>query len=185
MGFDFDIEYKTGTTNTAVDSLSQRDTDSELVVIILPCWIDWDELRKEVAKDSDYAPIIQALSKGETVDRPFRLVHGVLYYKDRLAIPSKSPWVIRFLKAFYSTLMGGHAGALQTYRRIAANIYWPGMIRRVTNFVADCWYVKSIRQIREFLGVSYSLFRFRHKSGKISAWISYPGCPDHNDSTLY
>lgn len=108
MGFDFDIEYKTGPSNTAADSLSRRDVDAKVAAITLPCWINWDNLRREVAEDVDYALIIQALMNGEAVDRPFILIHGILYYKDRLTIPAKSPWVTHFLNEFHSNPVGGH-----------------------------------------------------------------------------
>lgn len=138
MGFDFDIEYKAGSTNTAADALSRRDSEVEIAAITVLRWIDWDQLHKDVAEDPIYAPIVQSLRNGEMVNRPFTLVHDVLYYKDRLAIPATSPWVAQFLAEFHNTPMGGHAGALRTYRRLAASVYWPGMIRVVTKFVADC-----------------------------------------------
>lgn len=100
--------------------------------------MDWDRLRQDVLHDPVYNPIIQALEKGEKVSQPFVLIHGVLYYKDRLAIPASSEWVARFLSEYHETPTGGHSGALRTYRRIVANVYWPGMMRVVTKYVAEC-----------------------------------------------
>lgn len=116
MGYDFDVEYKAGPTNTAADSLTRRDAESELTAITLPKWIEWDNLREEVANDLVYSPIVHALQKGEEVKRPFTLVHGFLYYKDRLAVPATSSWVARFISEFHSTPMREHAGALRTYK---------------------------------------------------------------------
>lgn len=67
IGFDFEVEYKAGPTNTAADSLSRRGSEADLAAITLPRWIEWEELWKEVAKDPEYALIIQALTKGEVV----------------------------------------------------------------------------------------------------------------------
>ncbi|CAJ2662808.1 unnamed protein product [Trifolium pratense] len=39
---------------------------------------------------------------------------------------------------FHSPPQGGHSGFLRTYRRIAANVYWPGMKNTVQNFVKEC-----------------------------------------------
>lgn len=63
--------------------------------------MDWDRLRQDVLHDPVYNPIIQALEKGEKVSQPFVLIHGVLYYKDRLAIPASSEWVARFLSEYH------------------------------------------------------------------------------------
>ena len=34
--------------------------------------------------------------------------------------------------------MGGHSGFLKTYKRIAANVYWPGMKRDIHRYVSNC-----------------------------------------------
>lgn len=39
---------------------------------------------------------------------------------------------------FHGSPIGGHLGAYKTYRQLAVNVYWPGMIRQVTKFVAEC-----------------------------------------------
>lgn len=37
---------------------------------------------------------------------------------------------------FHSTPSGGHSRAFRTYQRLAANIYWPGMMKAITSLVA-------------------------------------------------
>ena len=34
--------------------------------------------------------------------------------------------------------MGGHSGVYRTYRRLAASLYWKGMMAQVMKFVAEC-----------------------------------------------
>lgn len=44
MGFDFEIEYKAGTTNKAADALSRRDYEAEFAAVTVPNWLDWENL---------------------------------------------------------------------------------------------------------------------------------------------
>ena len=53
-------------------------------------------------------------------------------------LSSDSPSIPVLLKEFHETPMGGHSGFLRTYRRLAANLYWPGMQKRVRDFVRAC-----------------------------------------------
>ncbi|KAI5383049.1 hypothetical protein KIW84_070446 [Lathyrus oleraceus] len=42
------------------------------------------------------------------------------------------------LQEFHSSPQGGHSGFLRTYKRIAANVYWPGMKGMIQEFVKSC-----------------------------------------------
>lgn len=44
----------------------------------------------------------------------------------------------QLLKEFHSTPTGGHSGAYRTYRRLACNLFWKGMMKTVQNFAAEC-----------------------------------------------
>ncbi|KAL4562009.1 hypothetical protein LXL04_034197 [Taraxacum kok-saghyz] len=39
---------------------------------------------------------------------------------------------------FHQSASGGHSGYYRTYRRLAVNLYWPSMIKRVKAFVREC-----------------------------------------------
>lgn len=45
------------------------------------------------------------------------------------------PWL---LNEFHASAKGEHVGAYRTYRRLAANVYWPRMMELVTIFVVRC-----------------------------------------------
>lgn len=34
--------------------------------------------------------------------------------------------------------MGGHSGAYRTYKHLATNLYWKGIMKSVQNYVAQC-----------------------------------------------
>lgn len=107
-------------------------------MVSTPVWVDWASLREAVWNDQELQEIVSALESGQHVPRHFSCVQGTLFYKGRLVVPSKSDWASLFLREFHTTPTGGHAGAFRTYRRIAANIYWKGMMKDVKRFVAAC-----------------------------------------------
>ena len=53
-------------------------------------------------------------------------------------IPSTSSWIPRLLDEFHNSPQDGHSGAMRTYKRIAASIYWQGMMKKVKDYVATC-----------------------------------------------
>lgn len=138
LGFDFDIIYKEGGLNRAVDALTRRDEEVELATVSIPSWVDWGRLQEEVRADPELAVIITTLDRGAAAPKHYSLSRGILLYKGRLVIPRSSQWVQRFLKEYHASPAGGHAGALRTYRRLATNLHWPGMMRSVTQFMAEC-----------------------------------------------
>lgn len=138
LGNDFTIMYKEGVLNKAADVLSRREEEGELAALTLPRWVDWTQLQDNVRADPNLSLIITDLEKGQPAPKHYSLVHGTLFYKGRLVIPSMSDWIPKLLIEFNSTPTGGHSGAFRTYRRLAANVYWPGMMRRVTQFVTAC-----------------------------------------------
>ncbi|KAH6766901.1 hypothetical protein C2S52_017884, partial [Perilla frutescens var. hirtella] len=53
--------------------------------------------------------------------------HRIPLQPGRIALPSTSTLIPRLMAEFHASPQGGHAGAFRTYRRLAANVYWPGM----------------------------------------------------------
>lgn len=148
LGYDFVIQYKSGHLNRATDALSRRDEETvpeselaghegELSAVSLPTWVDWSCLQSAVHQDSECSKIITALRAGE--GRPhYSLVNENIFYKGRIVMPREAEWTVCLLKEFHCTPTGGHSSAFRIYRRLAANVYWPGMMRQVTEFVAAC-----------------------------------------------
>lgn len=101
-------------------------------------WIEWEELDAQVTQDPKLNRIIQALQQNPSSVRPYNLSQGRLFHKGRIVLPANSPLIPRLLTEFHATPLGGDASAYRTYRRLAANVYWPGMIKMVQKFIAGC-----------------------------------------------
>ncbi|KAJ9547082.1 hypothetical protein OSB04_019625 [Centaurea solstitialis] len=139
LGYQFDILYKPGRENRAADALSRRAEDGELSSLTSgPVWVQGTQLMEEVRTDPGLQLIIRDLSTNPKSHPGYTVKHGVLFYKDRLVIPRTSPLIPSLLAEFHSSLSGGHSGYYRTYRRLAANLYWPGMISKVQDYVKAC-----------------------------------------------
>lgn len=62
----------------------------------------------------------------------------MLYRNGCLAIPSRSPFIPNLLEQFHSSDIGGHEGALKTFKRLTQEVYWRGMHKDVVNYMKGC-----------------------------------------------
>lgn len=62
----------------------------------------------------------------------------MLWYQGRLVILAGPRHKMKVIHEFHDTPIGGHSGALQTYKRVAANFYWVGMKRDILEYVRHC-----------------------------------------------
>ncbi|XP_017425527.2 transposon Ty3-G Gag-Pol polyprotein [Vigna angularis] len=143
LGYDFEIIYKVGTTNRVADALSRRDEgvndeDKELSVIARPYWQDFEEVMKEVVEDEKLRKVIEEIEVDPNSHPAYTIEHGRLHYKGRLVLSAQSSWLPRLMAEFHLTQMGGHSGVYRTYRRIAQSLFWVGMKKDITEFVAKC-----------------------------------------------
>lgn len=138
LGYQFLIQYKLGNENRATDALS-RILERELHTIVSsPLWLDGDRLLEGVATDPQLQKIAQALVHDPTFKPGFSLVNGRLFHKGRVVIPSSSPWIPKMLEEFHNSPTGGHSGFFRTYRRLASQVYWPGMTKTIKQYVRSC-----------------------------------------------
>lgn len=86
MGFDFEVQYKSGIANRAADALSRKTEELvSLKTIVTTTAVDWEELEEELKTDVTIQGIVQRL---QDMDKPyagFHLVDKRLMFKDRCA----------------------------------------------------------------------------------------------------
>lgn len=139
LGYTFDIHYKPGPTNKVADALSrQHNPDIECGSLVTSCGLRWDYLQAFIEKDEVLQRLISQLQKGEATPKWFTLENGVLKYKGRIVIPRQSELTTRMLKEYHDSLVGGHAGDLKTYQRLAREWFWFGMRKDVAKYVQHC-----------------------------------------------
>ncbi|KAJ9562283.1 hypothetical protein OSB04_007443 [Centaurea solstitialis] len=138
MGYNFSIVYKQGSANRAADALSRKPEQVELANLSAPNWIHWEEFKKDVEKDEFLMRIRSDLLKDNEAHKGFEVRQDLLFYKDRLVVPRKSPWIQQLFTEFHATPIGGHNGEVRTFQRMSAELFWVGMRKDITNMVREC-----------------------------------------------
>jgi len=135
LGFSYAIEYKPGPTNAAADALSH----SFHMAISIAQLSLMDDIRAALLTSLAFQQRVD-LFKADPQDYPHHsFCDGLLFIHHRVWIPNDTPHVISLiLQEFHSSRIGGHAGFLRTYTRIAASFAWQGMRRDVRAWVRAC-----------------------------------------------
>ncbi|KAK9211844.1 hypothetical protein WN943_001222 [Citrus x changshan-huyou] len=126
MGYDFDIQYRSGASNRVADALSRLTEPAECSALVIPQWQHWDSLKVELAEDTFLKKLREDITSGTQSHVGFSVEHGVLFYKSWLVIPQTSKFLSALIGEFHTTPIGGHSGETKTYLRLAAELYWIG-----------------------------------------------------------
>ena len=108
------------------------------MLLSYPTWLDGEKLLQEVRQDTMLQKTVKELQMNPDLKAGFTVQQGILFYQGRLVLSPNSPSIPLLLKEFHETPMEGHSGFLRTYRRLAANLYWPRIQRWVRDFVRAC-----------------------------------------------
>lgn len=138
MGFDFEIQYRTGASNRVADALSRKDPTVDCNSLNLGEWKNWDRLKEEIDHDEFLQRIRKDLEDNPKAHQGFNLFQGNILYKGRLVVPTTSSLRDEILREFHDSPMGGHAGEKKTYHRAAAELYWVGMRDDIVKYVRNC-----------------------------------------------
>ena len=140
MGFQFTVEYREGRTNKVADALSRvteehTATLQDISVLLSP---DIAAIGQEVLQDPSLLKIIEQLKTDTDSPSHFTYSHNQLRYKGRLVIPKGSAFIKTILSDFHDSPVGGHAGYLKTFKRVADQFYWIGMKGDIKRHVSEC-----------------------------------------------
>ena len=71
-------------------------------------------------------------------DSNYSAKNGLLFWKDRLVIPSNDQLKHKIFYELHVNKIGGHAGIAKIVARIVSQFYWPHMHADIRKFVRDC-----------------------------------------------
>jgi hypothetical protein len=135
LGFDFTIEYKSGSTNTVADALSRRDTEEGAVLAISAPRFDFiDRLRHAQATEPTLVAIHDVIRAG-TRTAPWTVVDDMITYGGRLYIPPNSLLLQEIMEVVHKD---GHEGVHRTLHRLRRDFHFPSMRHLVQEFVRSC-----------------------------------------------
>jgi len=139
LGYNFDIVYKSGKENRGADSLSRRDDDGEInILVYFPFWAYCQAIAAETQEDARLKKIVAELQEDPASHPSYSYSQNTLFYGNRLVVAETSGWIPQLLQEFHASPQGGHSGFYKTYRRLAENLYWKGMKGTVQRFVRSC-----------------------------------------------
>lgn len=139
LGFDFEIKYKPGAQNRIADALSRSHSSTpECNAILSSHTPSWSELIQIIQQDEALQQITASVASGDTQITGYTVEHGLLKFKGRLVVPKSSSLPTTLMMEYHTSPVGGHSGIFKTYQRIAAEWYWQGMKKDVTQYVQGC-----------------------------------------------
>ena len=138
MGYNFSIVYKQGSANKAADALSLKNENIELSNLSVPWWVQWESIKGELEKDEFLVKLRADLLKDAGAHKGFEVHQELLFYKGRMVVPRKSELIPMLFQEFHASPTGGHNGEERTYQRMAAELFWVGMRKDISNMVKEC-----------------------------------------------
>lgn len=103
MGYDFEIKYKTGKENSAVDALSRQ---MQCAILTTVHCSSREGLEEAVQADPKLKGIIQDLLSGDDSHPGYELKKGRLFCQGRIVAPKDSPRITLILREFHDSATG-------------------------------------------------------------------------------
>ncbi|TYK13876.1 Ty3/gypsy retrotransposon protein [Cucumis melo var. makuwa] len=138
LGYSFEVVYQPGLENKAADALSRITPTARLNQITAPAMIDVEIIKEETRHDPALQEIIRLIEEQGMEIPHYTLQQGVLKFKGRLVVSSKSTLLPTILHTYHDSVFGGHSGFLRTYKRLTGEIYWKGMKKDVMRYCEEC-----------------------------------------------
>lgn len=101
MGYDFEIQYRLGIENKAVDALSRIPTQVEFAAITCPVEVNLRSLLDQIEVDPRLARVKKELQNDPDSHPHFSLDQGWLLYKGRMVLPSSSTLIPILLHEYH------------------------------------------------------------------------------------
>ena len=108
----------------------------------------WEQATQDDKAWNAYTAARDAVASGERVfprDLELRLSIGdcvvrddLLYYRERLWLPSFEPLTTGTIQRIHDSYLGGHPGRDTTISLLGRQFFWPGMNQEVRRFVRNC-----------------------------------------------
>ena len=130
-GMDYEIRYKSSSSNNAVDALSRR---GQVGLNVLTTTATAPELIEEVknswAIPGGYSRIIEVLKAGQDC-KHFSLDQGLLRRKGKCVIGPSVELRRKLLGLYHNGVLGEYSEAHATNRKVSSVFYWPKLEKDV------------------------------------------------------
>ncbi|XP_072064358.1 uncharacterized protein [Arachis hypogaea] len=163
LGFYFEIHYKAGTENITADALSRN---------FFGAWsaprVEWlDQLRAELVADEDLRVLLAKCNSNSVEDLNYSHQNGLLLWKNRLVVPSKSTLIRQILHEYHDSVIGGLAGITKTVECICSIFYWPHMQKDIRQYVLTCCICQQAKIGIGYLSANFGSTFFASQEGNL------------------
>lgn len=139
MGYEFDIHYKEGIANLAVDALSRKQGAELLPMLLDNAYNDLLAMIKQGWQtDTALQTIISDLSSNPASHPKFSWVRNELRRKGKLVIASDTALKTIILQWLHDSPLGGHSGRDITASRVKSLFFLRGMNKDIQSYVRNC-----------------------------------------------
>ena len=138
MGFDYEIQYKSGTENMAADALSRVQGAEVLLMAISMVSSDLKEkIKASYELDDKLLAIIQKLASGQLVPH-YSVQADLLRRESKIVIGPDQSLRTSLIQWHHNTPEGGHSGRDLTVKRLRASFYWKGLAKHTRQYIREC-----------------------------------------------
>ena len=109
-GYDFEILYRPRKENGAADALSRRGDGVRLSELVVSHTSNKGDLLLDLKPDRDVLAMNSLIEAGDEKMNEYEIRDGLVFYQNRLVLPSHSSWIDRLFQEAHAGVMGGHEG---------------------------------------------------------------------------
>ena len=145
MGFDYEIQCKSGSKNLAGDALSKVQGFKLLILAMTVVTSDLHaKIKASYLLDVEFTPKLNMLQQGETITH-YSMVGGLLKRKNRIVVGTDEQLRSSIISWHHGSFEVGHIGKDATIMRVKRFFYWRNMVKHIRQFIRKCTICQSTR----------------------------------------
>jgi len=123
LGYDYTIQYHSGTGNIAIDALSRIVPPGQCFILSIPTLDCLADIKHSVVNSSAYRDLLDTIQQQPDAHPEFSTHLGWIRYRGKLWLQLDNPYIPMLLNEFHSTPLGGHMGETKTLRRLKETFF--------------------------------------------------------------
>lgn len=100
--------------------------------------MDLQIIIEEDQQDQDIITIIEGIKHDATKWRTYSLKQGCLRCHGSIVSSKNLNIIVKLLREFHDSVLGGHSSFVRTYRQIKQHAWWSGMKEWIQSYVSSC-----------------------------------------------
>ncbi|GKC79751.1 retrotransposable element Tf2 [Tanacetum coccineum] len=181
MRLDYEIQYKKGTKNVVVDSLSRPQRSSHLLSMVLSTISNdvQQRIKDSWINDNEVSALISKLKANPTSAKHYTWIDGLLVRKGKLCVGSNTSLQQDLIEYFHDGTMGGHSGGLPMSKGKSVIMVAMDRLSEYSNFIPLAHPFTTIQVAQAFLDNIYKLY------GLPKEWIHWISLAEYRYNTNF